>query len=327
MSLKTSNSVFGNLRAEPQQFGRMITHLTDVRSSAGAVIRAVDSLGKSTLLIPVSINESLLEEWDIPAISIEYKDVSLKSGYHRFLVLQCLQEALDSQFGYLIDDVLEAIKLAPEKAVLSTFRTISRWKALLREKQNSYLTQEQLIGVLGELLFLEEVSDVLGSSNVLQYWQGPSGARHDFEFHNSSFEVKATQAREQFVVGIHGAKQLELTDGLPLYLVGFQFEKSIDGITLPGLVDNLISAGFNRFELLNKLSEVGYDEYQSSYYRTLGYCVVAKRMCIVDDNFPKITSETMNVNILNRITKVNYSVDINGCSESLPLADILSEVS
>lgn len=325
MKSKNSYAIFSFLRSEPQQAGRIITQHSGTSTDVGPVLHAIDSHGIPGILIPVPEEEPWELEWDIPAISIDYKAVRLNERYRRFLVIRCLQENLEGQFCYLIDDVLESINVSPGRAVESTIRTIARWKALLREKVGGYLSTEGIIGLLGELLFLEELSEVIGIQKSLDCWEGPSGARHDFEFATKSFEVKATQSRGQFTVTFHGSKQLEPKGTSALYVKGYQFEKATDGVTVPDVVDRLLGSGVQRFEFVQKLSNAGYEEKHSSYYRGFKFAPMTQKLCLVDDDFPKLTSSTVDPNIINKISMLNYSIDLNNYPDTPNLVKIMSE--
>lgn len=318
MKLKNSKSIFTFLRGQPQQSGRLITQHSGVKCGEGEIMHAIDSTGFPALLIPVSEDESSTHDWDIPAISIEYKSVFLKDGHRRFLVIRCLQESLESQFGYLIDDVLDSIASSPNLAVESTHKTIDRWKALLKEKMGNYLSMDEVIGLLGELCFLEEISTILGPDIALARWEGPNGSRHDFEFLDKSFEVKSTQSREMFLVTIHGSKQLEPKGNVNLYIKGYQFERSVTGISLPETIERLVDLGMNRFDLFEKLLKAGYEETHSTYYRSVRFVVVSQRICLVDSSFPKLTVETVDPEVISKLVKLSYSVDIGGLPDVGP---------
>lgn len=49
-------------------------------------------------------------------------------------------------------------------------------------------------GLLGELLFLQQLLPVYGAAASLEGWRGPLGADHDFELHDSWYEIKTTGA-------------------------------------------------------------------------------------------------------------------------------------
>ena len=79
------------------------------------------------------------------------------------------------------------------------------------------LTQEQCVGLFGELVVLIALADRDGPALALASWRGPAGEEHDFGLQLHDLEVKTTLS-ESRVHWISGMSQLMPTMARPLYL-------------------------------------------------------------------------------------------------------------
>ncbi|WP_026547229.1 PD-(D/E)XK motif protein [Paenarthrobacter nicotinovorans] len=315
---ETSSSVYQFLARELSAKGKFRVRDSGVECSQGVVFHAVDSMGRLTILVPLSSSEVGFVDWNSKALSLEFKSLEFHNELRPFLILQCTDDKLDSQFALLSDEVLEAIELEPAQALKATLSTLDRWRRLFESDRPGILGPAQLAGLLAELSVLERLVSAHGPK-ALATWQGPNGNRHDFVLSECSIEVKATTNHNNMVVTIHGSKQLLAAENAALYVHAFQMEPSPEGISVPEKIVDLLAMGVGRLDLLAKLNGAKYSESHSKIYDAVRFSPLMDRTYRVDSRFPRITAETVcPPDVLEKLTDVTYAVDL-GQLESSPL--------
>lgn len=307
---EVSSSIFAFLKTQATTQNKMTVRLTEIETSVGRIAHAIDRQGFATLLVPVDEQSVGIGEWKNQSVTVDYRQIVIDGVANNFLVIQCRTSSLLEQFSLLADDILEAVTSEPNRAPNIALETLERWRELLRDQRKPLLSDEQLIGVMGELLFLEELLCGHGPE-VIEAWRGPLGARHDFDFINSSVEIKSTLSRDSFPAVFHGAKQLEAPRGRDLYVRGYQFEKTAAGNSVPQVLARLFAGGLGRYEILRLLENIGYSELDSSSYEKRKFEILAKKTSIVNDDFPKLTVDTVRGKNLDQISMLRYTVDLN----------------
>lgn len=307
---ESSGSIFGYLQGQVPAINKLTIRNTEIDTPHGSPVHAIDANGSATLLVPVGGGSKNALDWQNKAITIGYRVLKISGNEETFLALQCISPRLLPQFSMMVDDVLESIRKHPEDADIATRQTVERWREMLRDHKAPLLSASQLAGLYGELTFLEQVARGYASS-ALSAWTGPQGNRHDFEFLNASVEVKATTNHNNMVVSFHGSRQLEKTEQSPLYVVAYQIESTPTGQPISALLHRLYDAGVSRLDLLSRLQSVGYFEGDSEHYREHRFQVLSTKIFEVEDDFPRITHETLvDPLMLDMISGLQYSVDL-----------------
>lgn len=305
-----SNVIFEFLQGQAPEANKLTVRSTGTVTPYGEVAHAIDGHGNFTLLVPVSASDEQGIDWQNRLVSFGYRTIKVQGTPHTFLALQCLSDRVRTQFCLLADDILDAVSMNPEQADKVTRDTVGRWRDLLRDDRLLLLSGSQLAGLYGELLFLEELVFHHGD-RALSAWTGPTGNRHDFEFANASFEVKTAVQNNGMVVAFHGVRQLQSSEGHPLYVVVYQVERTPQGETIPGVLQRLYNSGISRLKLLSLLETVGYFEADAGHYASDRFRVLAMKTIAVGPTFPRITYETISVPaILDGIVALEYSVDL-----------------
>jgi hypothetical protein len=313
---ESSAGIFAYLINQPQTIGKLTVRPTGVKTSHGQVVHAVDESGFPSLMVPVEASDHEYVEWQNKAVTLRRRNLPVQGVTQTFLVLQSTSSRLLSQFSLLADDILEAVSAYPESAAMIMRQTVERWKEMLRDQKAPLLSEEQLIGLFGELLFLEELACEHGPL-ALHAWQGPNGGRHDFAFQNASVEVKTTTTLDTFTVTFHGTKQLEKPVDRFLYVQGYRVEPTIAGESVPQVLQRLFNLGISRLELLRLVEQLGYSETDANHYAERRFAVLSRRSVAVNGDFPRITSETISEEILHRISALRYQVDLQLQEESV----------
>ena len=103
------------------------------------------------------------------------------------------------------------------------------------------LSEDQEIGLFGELVALDRLIDGVGETEALAAWLGPRAEEHDFVLGEADVEVKTTRSERRIHV-IHGLGQLTPTPGRPLHLMSVQVTgagAAGNGQTLPELIERI----------------------------------------------------------------------------------------
>ena len=94
---------------------------------------------------------------------------------------------------YFITDELETFDAeASDQDKLYEILTVFKdWKEMFQNARSKKLSENRIIGLLGELWFLHKLITETGTHGFeLDCWQGPEGNDEDFSFEGSLFEVK-----------------------------------------------------------------------------------------------------------------------------------------
>lgn len=188
------------------------------------------------------------------------------------------------------------------------------------------LSEDQEIGLFGELIALGRLVANLGEESALSSWLGPQSEEHDFALPDGDIEVKTTKADRRVHV-IHGASQLTPTPGRPLHLMSIQITRagaSADGRTLPEVIEGVrgrLRRGRTRFD--DELDSLGWDGRRAeSLYTTRFILRSEPAFYAVDDAFPAITAAGL-ARILQRpelVRAVAYRIDVTALESILPPA-------
>ncbi|MGP5609213.1 PD-(D/E)XK motif protein [Arthrobacter rhombi] len=304
-----SHAIFEYLSTQVASNPGLTVRITEVETSKGPLLHAVDGSGYPSLLIPIDEPQPGPADWQNRTITFECRTIVSNSGPQDFVVLQCMDLRLLTQFSLLVDDILEAVVRMPDHASQIARETLERWRELLRDDRMPVLSDNQLVGLLGELKFLDEIGFLRGPG-AMQAWRGPFGARHDFVFEDLSVEVKSTTVRETFPITVHGASQLVVPMSGRLLIRGYQFEASPSGESVPQVLQRLYERGLNRVAILSAVKNLGYDESDSGLYAGRRFELLTSRTVEVDEEFPRLTEETVPKWIMEAVTGLQYSINL-----------------
>ena len=177
-------------------------------------------------------------------VTVEAKGIE----YEAYSLLQAVTDQL--QQG---DDLERALHVA-----LDAFRGL-----LARAPR---LSEDQEIGLFGELVALDRLIDGVGETEALAAWLGPRAEEHDFVLGEADVEVKTTRSERRIHV-IHGLGQLTPTPGRLLHLMSVQVTgagAAGNGETLPELIERIrrrLRSGRTDFD--DRLTDCGWEDAQA----------------------------------------------------------------
>ena len=269
---------------------------SDVDVSAYRIIHAdlFEDLGEETVWFRLTIDAS----------GIEYEAYSL---------LQSVADQL--QRG---DDMERALHVALE----SYHDLLSRVPRL---------SEDQEIGLFGELIALERVIGNLGETAALAAWLGPQCEEHDFVLPEGDIEVKTTRTERRIHV-IHGADQLAPAPGRTLRFMSIQVTRagaSAGGRTLPEAIEMLrgrLQRGRTAFD--DRLESLGWSDHRAESLYTARFLLRSEpAFYTVDDSFPAITTDGL-ARILARpdlVRLVDYRIDVTTLDPCGPPASLVDD--
>lgn len=215
----------------------------------------------------------------------------------------------------ICNEILTAIENG-ELSPNATRRILQKWEYFLLKPRTNKLSEEEIIGLYGELLtiewFLNEGKD---ESVLIDKWLGPLKKPRDFEFDNFWVEVKSTKRRDN-QVEIHGIDQLDATDSVNLYLWLNVLERDAKSRSLIDLINDIdikLKSAPVAMRYRDKLHQCGYHAVDAGFYNEEKFKCDRISVFHVNDDFPKITREMLS--LPSRVNSISYSLDLNGIDE------------
>lgn len=291
---------------------------TELNTSDGAVLLALDASGLRHVLVPVAADFPAAHDRRSGGVHLTTRPLVDDSGQRQYLDLACQKTHLNSVFAHLAEETLGLLRTPGTQPLQACHQTLQRWRELLDREVSDVLSTEALCGLFGELWHLARIA--AKSTQGLSAWQGPSGARHDFTVEGFALEVKTTARRDEWRFRVHGLTQLEQPRDARLYLCAMRLElNGAIGATVPDLIQSILDIGVDRRELLGRLSQVGYDLRDEAHYQQIRIDVVDCRIYEVAASFPRLTGASFSpTGLAVGVSDIHYTIDL-AASPSAPL--------
>lgn len=181
----------------------------------------------------------------------------------------------------------------------------TQWKKMFYGS-TKLLTENEVIGLIGELLFLKDFTfNIYGINNGLTGWSGPEPTHKDFSFGNDWYEIKTINSFKN-AVNISSLEQLDSED--EGHLVVYSLEKmspSFNGIDLNSLVGSimkLITLDNDKDIFIEKLKQAGYS--YNEVYDNYVYNFISRQSYLVSNDFPRLKRDS----IPSGIGKIQYEI-------------------
>jgi len=283
--------------------------------SENQIWAAVDSNRTPHFLIRVSGKEGAIGDSSTRGVKVFTDDLRIgEESPASFLALVCHNQRFQETFAALCHDLLENLQ-AGESPIHLVTATLRRWREFF-QISSPPLTQEQCLGLFAELWFLERW---IGIPDGISGWNGPSGARHDFQRPESSIEVKATIALSGGAVHrISSLEQLENPATGVLYL--FSLRATVDSLaanTLPGIVNRIMRNLRDNPEALTEFSDrlgrSGYKPGDANHY-DYRWRILAEELFEVREDFPRLTPH-MGSGWPAGVVDVSYGISVEACTQ------------
>mgnify|MGYP001108308023 FL=1 len=218
-------------------------------------------------------------------------------------------------FYKFCEDIIEQTKdLKNEKDGYKAITTrFFQWKKMFVLSKNTFLTEPEIMGMIGEILFLRgPLADEIGLSEALKSWSGQELTHKDFSCSDKWYEVK-TISRGNTTVRISSLEQLDSDKNGELIVYSLEkMSPAYNGISLNKLIletRQMFLSADDADTFLAKVAMQGYE--YNNYYDEFVFEVSGLTRYKVTAQFPKLT----HANVPKEITKANYD---------LALAEIMS---
>lgn len=277
---------------------------------------ARDHIGQYLFICETDSSRKLSKS-DVPELAgIDAEFLTLNDRTRLVLILN--EQANWEMFHALCCDLVQATGKADDSSVAFTIilRRLHRWHDFLKKAKTGLMSEEQIKGLIGELLFLKQhLAPCFGIESAVNFWIGPEGAPQDFNINECAVEVKAQSGASQPYVKISSADQLcPQLPAMYLYVVtlGRADAENPVAVNLPALkheISSLLEVSspqtLERFRDL--LFGLGYCD--SDKYLDFNYVLSDEMMFEVGEGFPRICPRDIHEGIV----KLTYNIGINDC--------------
>ena len=242
-------------------------------------------------------------------------------GTHFLLLL--LESGTEWQlFHTLCMDLVESTLRSdtPGDAVNVAVTRLRRWQRMLSRGKAPGLSDEEVRGLIAELLFLrDELASRVGIATAIASWAGPDGHPQDFAFEDRAVEVKSHLASARQVVAISSLEQLESTAPrlfLVVQALSIAQTDTAGSVSLAQLVSSIrtsaAAAGSDALDRFDgSLETQGYED--GRRYGDIPYLESGRRYFRVEEGFPRIIRSE----IAPEIPRATYALDVSLCERFL----------
>jgi len=240
---------------------------------------------------------------------------------------------LDDQYFDLFDDLIISIyyKICAisetDLYVGELLKTYYKWSEFFQDCSGDTLSDDQIKGLLGELIYLEDMVRQIASNSIndaLNSWKGPYDTGHDFEGEILNVEVK-TKSKSGFSVKISSEYQLLHEPAKQLQLAVISMERDpLDGVSIKDVLirirEIVISKLGDYSILLKALAQKGLTAKKLDEYNHLNFSSLELELYDCDqEDFPKI----VRTNLPDSISSVGYRLNLKGLEKYLILKKTL----
>jgi hypothetical protein len=219
-------------------------------------------------------------------------------------------------FGAMAHDLVSVIRAeeATDDArivMASVIARIRAWQEFMLKDRSGVLSEEDEIGLHGELYVLMELAEHLGdAAAAVEAWEGPMRGLHDFALPIGAMEVKSSVAAAGFRAAISSLDQLDPAVRSPLHVAAVRLTDGAAGMTLPDRVASARErmsgspAAASGFAL--RLLRYGYIEAMAAHY-TRRLQIGDVRLFEIARGFPALTSRS----VPRGVVSASYVIDLD----------------
>ena len=270
----------------------------------------LDENGNSAIRLIGSFKPKLLA--NTSAIAITHYSNQEKVTFQLALVNKEFRELFINLCSDLVS--LTENKSTNDAYEMSLIR-IESWKSMFQSAPRAILEYSQIVGLIGELLFLKDyVMKSYSIEDSVRSWSGTEKTKKDFSIGNKWFEVKTTSSSSG-KIRISSVEQLDTADDDQGHIVYFQLERmsgSYGGVTLNELVNeigNQIGSSESFREYTRKIDLSGYQFHED--YDQFQFSYLSGKLYLISDNFPRL----LKTDLPEGIISAAYDIDASSLSE------------
>lgn len=229
----------------------------------------------------------------------------------RALKVVCHEPRLDDVFFVFIDEVRAAID--EETEVIDVVNAAaSDWRRLLHVAMTE-LSAAAAAGIYGELRFLEDAVEKLGSATI-ELWQRTAQDIQDFTGDSARVEVKTSAFQDRSAVTVHGLRQLEPPSTGTLTLAVAEIQRhGTDSIDL--VAERLRRLGADHQILTHKLRDAGYVEGMPGSEK-FTFSLLSWRFWEIDSHAPVLNRSSLDTTVADAVSSLSYSLNLGSLGDA-----------
>lgn len=252
------------------------------------------------------------------------KDPAIPHQGYVSCVLQSASHDQNDVFTIVVADILAELKKQKEasKYVTTLKRRIEKWRTFFKNPNSKRLSNEQVIGLIGELSCMRDMIEA-GIASAPDMWNGPLRSAQDYQGDTTAVEVKTVVGSQFDRVSISSEVQLDDSGKQALYLVVYRIVRNeSSGTILSDYVDAVeaLLSDTQKERFYASLMCFGYSRDSAAQY-TKKYSVRGRKVFRVVDGFPRM----LRGNLAHGIMDVRYGLALNACSAFEDSFEALSE--
>ncbi|RYD66313.1 MAG: PD-(D/E)XK motif protein [Verrucomicrobiaceae bacterium] len=258
------------------------------------------STGEREMII--EIPDASVPPFDLPAFrNIGIAKLGIAGGLRISMVL--LEPDLARNFAVMCYDLAERSKgqATVAGAVSVLLRVLESWAELFKRRADDGLTKEETLGLIGELLVLEDLmNDGRTSPEVIvRGWRGPDGDARDIGFNGARIEVKTQRSTSATALRISSLEQLN-DRGDKVFIVVRRVSPSDEGRSLAELVESvtrrMTAAPLAALEFDRKIALSGLDS--GSPLSQERYAADERLVYTVSSDFPRLITANVPIGVI-----------------------------
>lgn len=278
-----------------------------VDTGHGPAALALSPLGQAQLLLPVASGGRPPAVDTPPALEITAAALTDDGTRRNYIVVTCLDPALDRGFADLVEAVLTRIGAGePVREALAT--SIRDLGALFDRGAANPVDDHVIRGLVAELIVMRRLT--ARDARAAALWFGPIPERHDFRGGVHAIEVKSA-GRKTGRVTISSADQLEPPTGGTLQLWRVALERTEGGAAKVGaLVQDIEALTGHSPALRSGLQALGCNDPDAPEWNRLSFNCEAVDAWAVEPGFPRIVPSLFPCGVLPAgIHALSYDID------------------
>ena len=286
----------------------------EIKTDFEALIFSESDISFCCLLPVIDFNIVLPQ---MSGLSIEYQNYKKvgSTAPDNYILIKCSHKSYLQNFVLILKEILSVFDTQDLGLSKSLLLVISKWRHFLSTPKLGILNEDEIIGLIGELIFIEFVLRNI-DVQLLKNWTADRG-EEDFIVKEVIIEIKTTR-KEKHEHIINGIDQLLIDQSSNKYILSILLNQGeSDGdISLPSIINDCIIQIINYPELLDlfyqKLKSRKYDIRDSFHYEPHKFIMNRTGLFEVDEKFPKLTTKELSSPLNTRVSKVRYLVDMEG---------------
>jgi hypothetical protein len=254
---------------------------------------------------------------NVKGLSINLKKFKFRGReIEQFIDIEIGSNIYIGEFTQIVKEISEEVLTKDIKPMAAVKTVVNAWKSFWGNQASEILSEEKQVGLICELKVLKKLCEV-DAELALQSWKGPLHEKYDFLFSEWAFEIKGTQ-RDGHIHIINGIDQLNPPHGKSLAFISFLVTKSANtnSKSLEEWISDFENKIFkDRIDLLDRFRKLillyGYNRTYSEDYGNVKYDIYDGNVYLVNNNFPKLTSESLKESLDRRISELRYIISLN----------------